>query len=334
MFDFIGVLILVALIAVFGFLAFRSSKARRRWLKWIGMLLAGLLTLIPAALLVLALIGFAKLNQHYDNPVADVKVAGTPEQIAHGERLANACASCHTPLNQLPLSGVNFGAKFDFPSMMGVIYAPNLTPSGNIRDWSDGEIIRAIREGINKDGRSLMIMPAGDFRNMSDEDVQAVVAYLRSQPATGDPTPKTSLSVIGAIFTNMTDFRTAQAPVGHISTPPAGTVEYGKYMVDVIGCRDCHGPQLQGRVDNGQLGPPAGPNLTHIVPQWTEEQFMTFFNTGTMPGGGQVPILTLNSGFSEPRMNWPMVRAVATDEDLKAMYAYLHGLQPIDEPAQ
>jgi cytochrome c553 len=333
MFDLVGILILIALIFAFGFLTFRARKARNRWLKWIGTLIAGLLTLIPAALLILALVGYAKLNARFDNPVEDVQVARTPAQIARGEKLANACASCHSPGNQPPLSGTNFIVKFDFPPM-GTLYAPNLTPSGNISDWTDGELIRAIREGVNKNGRSLLIMPADQYRNLSDEDVQALVAFLRSQPAVGGPTPANSFNVLGAIFTHLSDFRTAQQPVGHVSAPPAGTVEYGKYMVDIIGCRSCHGPELQGRVETGQPGPPAGPNLTLIIPQWTEEEFMAFFNSGTLPGGGKVPVLTLSSGYSEPRMNWPMVRAVTTDDELKAMYAYLHSLQPVEGPAK
>ena len=182
MFDIAGVTIVVILIVVFGFLTVRAWKAKRPWLKWMGTLLSGLLTIIPAALLILALIGFAKLNQRYDNPVANIQVAGTAAQIARGEKLAHTCSSCHSPGNELPLSGSNFATKFDFPPL-GTLYAPNLTPSGNIKDWTDGEVIRAIREGVYKDGRSLLVMPSGGFRNMSDEDVQALVAYLRSQPA-------------------------------------------------------------------------------------------------------------------------------------------------------
>jgi hypothetical protein len=157
---------------------------------------------------------------------------------------------------------------------------------------------------------------------------------LRSQPGAGGPTPTNQFNLLGAIFMNLSDFRTAQQPVGSVTAPQPGTPEYGKYMVDVIGCRSCHGDQLQGKVDNGQPGPPPGPNLTKIVPQWTEEQFMTFFNTGQLPGGGTVPILTLPSGFSSPRMPWPEVRAVATDDELRAMYAYLHNLPPVEGPAK
>ena len=174
MFDITGVTILVVLIGVFGFLTLRAWKAKRRWLKWTGVFLSGLLTFIPSVLLILALLGFYKLNQHFDNSVQEIQVAGTPDQIARGEKLANICVSCHTPGNQMPLSGSNFAAKFEFPPL-GTLYAPNLTPSGNIADWTDGEIIRAIREGVDQNGRSLLVMPSVDFRNMSDEDVEALV---------------------------------------------------------------------------------------------------------------------------------------------------------------
>ena len=333
MFDFIGVLILVVFIVVFGFLTTRAWKLKNRFLKWAGVFLMGLLTVIPTLLLVLALIGFSKLNAHFDNPVTAVQVAGSPEQIARGEKLANNCASCHSPGAELPLSGSNFSEKFDMPPL-GTLYAPNLTPAGNISDWSDGEIIRAIREGVHKDGRSLLIMPANAYRNLSDEDVQALVAYLRSQPATGEPVPETHFNLLGAVFMNLADFRTAQPPAGVVTAPEPGTAEYGHYMVNIIGCADCHGDQLQGRIDNGQPGPPAGPNLTEIVPQWTEEEFMTFFNSGVMPGGSEVPIITLPSGFSEPRMPWPTVRAVASDADLHDMYTYLHSLPAVASPVK
>jgi cytochrome c553 len=295
------------------------------------VVVAGLLTLLPTAVLVLALIGFYKLNGRHNNPVANIQVSGTAAQIARGEQLAHICVSCHTANDQLPLSGVDFAAKFGAPPV-GTLYSPNLTPSGNIADWTDGEVIRAIREGVHKSGRSLLVMPAG--RDLSDDDVQALVAYLRSQPATGGPTPTNRFNLFGALFINLFDLRTAQPPVSQVTAPPPGTLEYGRYMVDIIGCRGCHGDQLQGKVDSGQPGPPPGPNLTKIVPQWTEEQFMTFFNTGMRPDGSPVPTLTLPSGYTEPRMPWPMVRASTTDEELRAMYAYLHSLPPVEGPAK
>jgi mono/diheme cytochrome c family protein len=332
MFDTVGVLVLSALIVLCGFLTARAWRSRRPILRWIGGSLAGLLTLVLSSGLALGLVGFYKLNQQHANPVADVQVAGTAARIARGQQLAQVCDSCHTTNNQLPLSGTNFGAKFGLPPL-GTLYAPNLTPSGDISDWSDGELIRAIREGVHKNGRSLLIMPAENFRYLSDDDVQAIVAYLRSQPATGGPTPANRFNLLGAIFINLSDFRTAQPPVGSVTAPEPGTAAYGKYMVDIIGCRSCHGDQLQGRVENGQPGPPPGPNLTRIVPQWTEAEFMTFFNTGLRPDGSPVPTLTLPSGFTEPRMPWPEVRAAATDDELKDIYNYLHNLPAVESPA-
>ena len=333
MFDTVGVLIVIVLIALFGFLTARAWKLRNAILKWGGVIVAGLLTLISTAILVLALVGFTNLNERFDNPVANIQVTGTAAQIARGEQLAHICTNCHTAEGQLPLSGTNFIAKFPSPPL-GILYGPNLTPAGDIKDWTDGELIRAIREGVHKDGRSLIIMPAETLRNLSDDDVQALVAYLRSQPPTGEPTPTNKLNLFGAVFINVFDLLTAQPPVGSVTTPQSGTPDYGKYMVDIMGCRECHGDQLQGKLDQGQPGPPPGPNLTLIVPQWTEEQFITFFNTGKLPGGKTVPIVTFPSGFSEPRMPWSTVRAATTDEELKAMYAYLHSLQPVEGPAK
>jgi hypothetical protein len=167
---------------------------------------------------------------------------------------------------------------------------------------------------------------------MSDDDVQAIVAYLRSQPPTGEPTPQNRWNVIGALFINLVDFQTAGAPVGPVNAPQPGTREYGEYLVNIIGCRDCHGDQLQGKVESGQPGPPPGPNLTHSVPGWTEAQFMTFFNTGQRPDGSAVPLLTLPDGSTRPRMPWTVVRASTTDAELQAMYSYLHSLPPMDSP--
>lgn len=333
MFDSVGILILVGLSVLFGFLTRRAWRIKSRLLKWGGVVSAGLLTLIPVVLLGLALRGFYWLNERHANPVADLRVAGTPAQIARGQQLAHACVSCHAPGEQLPLVGVNFAAKFDLPPL-GTLYSPNLTPGGDIDDWTDGELVRAIREGIHKNGRSLIVMPAANYRHLSDDDVQALVAYLRSQPAAGGPTPANQLNLLGALFLNLAEYLSAQPPVGSVPSPKPGSREEGLYMVKILNCHECHGDQLQGKVDDGLPGPTPGPNLTQIVPLWTEEQFLRFFNTGELPGGGTVPILTLPSGFSQPRMPWPVVRAATTDEELKAIYAYLSSLPPVEGPAR
>jgi mono/diheme cytochrome c family protein len=319
MFDFIGVGVLVLLTALFGFLAFKSWTAKNAILKWGGGIVTSLLTLVCGLLLVLGLVGFAKLNAKHNNPVSDVQIAGTPEQLARGQNLAQTCVGCHSPNAQMPLTGRNFFEGGGPP--IGTLYAPNLTPAGNLASWSDGEIIRAIREGIHKDGRSLLIMPSGTFKNMSDEDVQALVAYLRSQPAAGEASPTPQITVVGALFMNIAPFQTAQEPVGVVTAPPAGvSAEYGQYLVSFIGCTDCHAPDLAGITPEESQGGPAGPNITKVIPSWTEEEFVTFFRTGQLPNGNPVG----------PEMPWQEYDKALSDDELKAIYAYLHGLPPID----
>lgn len=323
MIDFVGLLILLALVVLFGWLVTRAWRARNGIVKWAGTILAGLLTILFALVLVAALRGTAMLNAKHNNPVQDVKVAMTPEQIARGERGAVLCAGCHAADHQPPLEGSNFGADIGMP--IGTLYAPNLTPAGELKDWTDGEIIRAIREGVHKNGRSLLIMPSATFHNLSDDDVQAVVAYLRSQPAVEPATPANKLNVIGALFMNIAPVLSAQPPItGPVTSPPEGpTTEYGQYLATGFGCTDCHGAQFAGGIPPGG-GPPAA-NLTKIVPTWTEAQFITFFRTGQVPSGEIV---------SNDNMPWKDYSTAFTDDNLKAVYAYLSKLTPVETPAQ
>ncbi len=321
MIDYVGLLILLALVVLFGWLVTRAWRARNGFVKWAGVIVSGLLTILFALVLVAALKGTAMLSAKHNNPVSDVKVAMTPEQIARGERFAVLCADCHAADHQLPMEGSNFGANLPMP--IGTLYAPNLTPAGELKDWTDGEIIRAIREGVHKNGRSLIIMPSDIMHNLSDDDVQALVAYLRSQPPVEPATPTNKLNVIGALFMNMAPLLTAQPPItGPVTAPPEGpTAAYGEYMVNVGGCRACHGTQLAGGTPP-EGGAPA-PNLTKIIPTWTEAQFITFFRTGQTPSGETV----------SDNMPWKSYNQALSDDNLKAAYAYLSKLTPMESSA-
>lgn len=317
MFDYVGVGILVALLILFGFLTWRSWRARNRVLRWAGTIVAGLLTLLVALMTGAALYGFSQINRTYTNPVQQVSVASTPERLARGQKLAQACVGCHASNGQLPLTGQNFSGDDGPP--VGTLYAANLTPGGETKDWSDGEIIRAIREGIHQNGRSLLIMPSSNYRSLSDEDVQALVAFLRSQPA-APATPPTNINVMGALLVTISGgaFLTAQQPIdGPVIAPPAGpTAEYGKYLAySVGGCRDCHGSNLAGGTPSAN-GPPAGPTLVTVAQQWSEADFVKAIRTGAKPDGTQ-----LGEG-----MPWQEISAFADDTDLRAIYAFLKTL--------
>lgn len=315
MFDIVGLLILVALATLAAWLITRARRATHVAVKWIGLVLSSVMTLAFTLAICVALVGFYKLNFPRRPPVANVKVTGTPAQLARGAKFAAICAGCHSLDGKPPLVGRNFFEGGGPPA--GTMYAPNLTPASEIKDWSDGEVIRAIREGVHKNGRALIIMPSEVFRNLSDVDVQSIVAYLRSQPAAGPNTPPAKLNVLGAFLIGAV-LPTAVQPaiIQPVVMPAEGTSpEYGKYLVSVLACQVCHGENLAGRKPGG-LGPPAGPNLTAIVPNWTAETFVHVLRTGLDPSGRKLL----------PEMPWKAVSAFASDDDLNAMYAYLHSL--------
>lgn len=310
-------LVLVLLVILFGWLSWRAFHANRVWVRWVGGLLSGLLGLVLLGVTAVVVFGFYRLNiASYKYTLTDVQVAMTPEQIAVGERYAHGCADCHSSTGNLPLDGSK--DNFLAGSPMGVIYAPNLTPGGPLKEWTDGDIIRAIREGVDKDGRPLVIMPSAAFHSLSDDDVQAIVAYLRSQPAVDRPLPQRNLSVMAAFFVAMdSSVISAQEPISApISAPQPGSTAYGEYLVNSSGCRDCHGAELTG--NTGSDAPP-GPNLTVLVPNWSEADFIAVFNNGVDPQG---------QALSED-MPWKSFRLMYTDEQLKDMYNYLHGLAPV-----
>jgi len=125
--------------------------------------------------------------------------------------------------------------------MPGTVVTPNLTPDPEtgIGAWTGGEIVRAIREGVDKDGRTLFpMMPYKAFRKMSDEDVYSVVAYLRSLPPVKRKHPATQLDFPVGLF-----IRSAPRPVGHVAGPDlADHRAKGEYLVNLAGCLGCHTP--------------------------------------------------------------------------------------------
>lgn len=323
MIDFVGLLVLVVLVALFGYLVLRAWGSKNAILKWVGVVLGGLLTLILALVLIVAVLGTLKLNQNYnaDHPVVEVKAAASQEKLAWAANYTQICG-CHNPEGKPKFSGQDFLAPQPggggIPPI-GTLYARNLTPGGELKDWSDGEIVRAIREGVHKSGRSLIIMPSTIFHNLSDEEVQAIVAYLRSQPAVTPDAPPNGLNALGAVFVG-TVFGGALSVQPHITQPivappPGVTVERGQYLVSISGCNDCHGKNLAGGIAGG--GPPPGPNLTAFVPKWSEADFVKTIRTGVDPTGHEL---------NPQEMPWKELTQFLTDDDLKAIYLYVHGL--------
>ncbi|MCC7354541.1 MAG: c-type cytochrome [Anaerolineae bacterium] len=314
--NILGLFVLIALVVLFAWLATRAWRARNAILKWVGVVLAGLLTLLLVLVTVVAARGLVILYQPRGGPTPDLQIAGTPEQIARGQHIASTlCAGCHSTTGDVPLDGSNVNLSDDAGLPLGTIFAPNLTPAGRLKNVSNGQIWRIFRYGVNPDGRQIG-MPAINFKNLSDEDLLAVIAYLRSQPAIEHDTPPLSPSLLLAAFVGADMFRLSFAPVtGPVVAPPkAATAEYGQYIVSYNDCRDCHGANLDGR----PTGPvPPGPNL-RVVKGWTQEQFITTMRTGVDPSGHELM----------PPMPWKQIGRM-DDVELAALYQYLYNLPPL-----
>ncbi|HEX8993333.1 MAG TPA: cytochrome c [Anaerolineales bacterium] len=310
----VGVFVLAALL---GWLAWRAWHARNPFAKWGGGILASLLTLVVAAVGVMAAIGLVKWLAPPATAVSDLKVAGTPQQVERGRYIANSlCVECHTVSHQLPLTGGEDFAK-QIPIPVGSFTPPNLTPAGSLKNWSDGQIFRELRTGVDDDGHHLVLMSTVPVRNLSDEDIQAVIAYLRSQPVVENqtPDPPDQPSFLGLVMFGAGMLPGGLPPVkGVVTAPPMGpTVEYGQYIVGYAGCRDCHGENLTGG-DPKSLGA-HGPSL-RIVKGWTADQFIKTLRTGIDPNGHALSAV----------MPWRVMGRL-DDNDLTAVYQYVTSLQ-------
>jgi mono/diheme cytochrome c family protein len=306
-------MVMLLLAILLGWVTSRAWRTKNRLIKWAGTLVGGLLTLVVALVSVVTLIGLIKGYSKVNTPAPDLVVAATPELVARGEHIADTfCAGCHSLTGELPMAGGRDLGK-DAAINLGAYVASNLTPAGPLKDWTDGEIFRALRDGIDKDGRTLAIMSTTRGRNLSDEDVQAVIAYLRNQPAVANETldPPDQPNLLAMVLLGAGLLPKAEPPIeGAISAPPKGsTVEYGEYLFSYNDCRDCHGMDLKGGVE-GQLTP-IGWNL-ELVKGWTEEDFITTMRTGVDPNG-----YTLS-----PNMPWKNIGRM-DDVELAAMYVYL-----------
>jgi mono/diheme cytochrome c family protein len=241
----------------------------------------------------------------------DMKVAGTSSQIERGRAITDGfCGACHSKTGLLT-GGVDIGDHFPIP--VGSFVSSNLTPAGDLSHWSDGEIFRAIRNGVGADGRWLIVMSYTNAGKLSDDDTAAVIAYLRSAPAAGAKTanPPDQLNPLGLVMLGAGMLPTGKPVLtGTIAAPPKGpTIQYGEYILSYQDCRECHGANLAGGVP-GQL-PPIGPGLS-FVKEWKLNEFISTMRSGIDPAGHQIG----------KEMPWQPIGKM-DDEELTAMYQYL-----------
>jgi mono/diheme cytochrome c family protein len=285
MLNMICVVILIVATVMLVRMTIRAWRVRVAFSKWAGVSSGVVLSAILAAAASVMTVGLHRLNAR-SAPVPALKVAGTAEQIRRGHAIADGfCAACHSKTGTLT-GGFDIGKKFPIP--LGSFVSSNLTPAGSLQYWSDGEIFRAIRNGVDAHGRWLIVMSLTNAGNLSDDDIQSLIAYIRSTPAAGarTPDPPDDVGPLGVAMLGAGLFPGANAVfTGTIKAPPKGaTADYGQYIVSYLDCRKCHGDDLAG--GKGGLGP-AGPDL-NLVKEWSLEEFIATMRTGADPNGHEL----------------------------------------------
>ena len=284
-------------------------------------------------------------------PVPDLKAPTDSASIARGEHIFKyqaGCWGCHGSPESADKFSPSGGFPFDLTNVgpgFGVWYARNITPDveTGIGGWSDGEVVQALREGIRKGGAPLFpIMPIDWYHDLADDDVHALVAYLRTIPPVRNAVPDRAPSFVAkALFTF--GVMGPKPPVtGKIVAPPRGvTPEYGKYVSSQLaGCADCHTPRnLQdGKFYTDSLfagssfpfgGGAEGPLVTfarNITPHqetgigsWSDEQFFDAVTSGMRP----------DSTVLGPIMPYSMYK-FWDPADIAAVRAYIKTLTPVN----
>ncbi len=212
--------------------------------------LAGLLGLVLLAALALV-VKFYVLSPRM-RPALDVKAPQTAQAIARGRYLVDnvtGCLGCHSQIaegvsGEPPAPGrLGSGRDFgDLPGFPGHVRAANLTPDPDtgIGQWTDGELLRAMREGVSRDGRPLFpMMPYGSYgKTLSDEEALDIVAYLRTLSPLKNDAGHTTVNFPVSMFV-----RTAPAP---LEKPAAGEpsandpLARGQWLLTACSCHDCH----------------------------------------------------------------------------------------------
>lgn len=291
----------------------------RKVLKWVGIFVAVLVGLV---LLLLAYVYFSidiRMNKQYSVQVESVVVPTDAASIEYGKHVATIrdCVNCH---------GEDLGGRVlvDDP-MVGQIYTANLTSGegGAASEFSDEDFVRAIRHGVDNEGEPLLVMPANDFYYLSDKDLGAVIAYVKSVPPVDKVWPEHTLAFpiramvaagqIDPLPAEVID-HTAPRPV---SPEPGVTVEYGKYMA--LSCIGCHGEGLSGGKIPG--APPDFPEALNLTPGgelvgWSEADFIQTLRTGVTPSGREL---------RQEYMPWNILGQM-TDDELKALWLYLQSV--------
>lgn len=304
----------------------RLVKKILKWTVLVIIVLVGILTITV----------MMRQNIKSNRPYPDIKASTDTAIIARGKHLVFSsahCADCHSKANadslfnlglEVPLTG---GVVFDLP--VGKIYSKNITPDKEtgIGNYSDKEIARALRFGVHPDGTTVYdFMP---FHNMADEDLTAVISYLRTQKPVYNRTPNHELNAVGKIVKAF--LIKPVGPDGEVlkKMEVDSSLSYGRYLANnIANCNGCHtkrtiageytGAPFSGGVEFEEHGmklitPNLTPDSSGRIFSWSQEKFLTRFRSGKL--------------IPQSPMPWNSFKRM-TDDELKAIYSYLKSVEP------
>lgn len=272
----------------------------------------------------------------------------TPDRIERGRYLANelmGCVGCHGRRDYNKFAGPiikgskgsggeHFGHELGFP---GEIYAPNITPT-YMKDWTDGELYRAITCGVDKDGNALFpVMPYLQYGKLPREDIYSVIAYIRTLQPTIKEYPKHELDFPLNILVH-----TMPKEGPHNLKPDDNDmVKHGEYIVTAATCYDCHTPMEKGKYNDEmafsggvEFHLPTGgivrsanitPDKDTGIGNWTEEEFVRRFK---IFADSNYVAPEVHQGDFNTYMPWEYYSQIK-ERDLRAVYAYLMSRNPV-----
>jgi hypothetical protein len=293
----------------------------KRVLKWIGAAVLVVVVGLGAIIFITCSKFDVSMDKVYDVPLPVVTRSTDPAVIARGDHLAHSIAGCAiTDCHGNDLSGGN-------PLVMGPLgtfTAPNITPGNLGAAYSDGELARLIRHGLKKDGRSVRFMPVQDVAWMPDDDVLAILSYVRTVQPRDRPNGLTTVGTLGKVLDRQNKFvwdvarridheRTESVPA------PAPTAAYGAFVSRL--CMGCHGEHLSGGPIPGAPSSFAIPlNLTPDatgLKDWAFEDFRKTMTTGVRKNGKKLDKLM-------PVESWKNF----DDSEMRGAWEYLRSLPP------
>ena len=316
--------------------AYNSANFRRRYgvnrvLKALGWTLTVILVL--AAVAITATVGWRPILGPKVRATTERKYEVTPARLERGRYLAEnvmGCIECHTAADEKTTPPTRTGAPgagtlFLEEGKMRIV-APNITPDPDtgIGKWTDDQIARAIREGVDNQGRTLFpIMPYQEFKVISDEDVASVIVYIRTLAPVRSQLPAQIIPFpVSRLINNAPEPITAPVPQPNMSDPK----KYGEYLTHAGGCIGCHTPQDRGQPIPNMLfaggnvfGDVAAANITPDpsgISYYDAQLFHDVMHTGEV----KARVLKV--------MPWWLYRGM-TDGDLNAMFTYLRTVAPV-----